>query len=615
MREGVLDSKTKVTVENIDKAFNVKNRVLKGDKTIYAEVVGSSFHQVVANFVEYTEDELKILCANGLLECLGKEDALQQTPICLAVVNASFPAVIFLTEDVKIYSPNMRSADLIKPRYRAHDQASGQPNAKTILHVAASYPLNGSILKHLLSYSDVKALIDAEDLKKETALHRAVRTGSLGNVKALLKARANPNVQSNSDETPLHIAVKRQVNSSIIELLLKKNADIYAKDNKNQTPLSLAEALKIKCQTKVQKKALENKTTSISTTITDTKANLEFLRRFSIFDMGKHAEHQVILPEIEALHNAERIFNLLDARSNPIEVQNAEHASLPHSINDQKNSIHKKALELQENQHELEKRFRKLPANEAGCEILYNRYRRVQDKRNQEDRGFSIAELKKDEDAVVTLIATYRTSAKSIHDRFFECKTQLDALSPTYTYRTSISDSTESDSTKYREKILAWLDPNTILEESEIQMLKNIFGDKAYTSFRSDPSQVDSEKSRLAKEQENLEQSEIALNKLIAFYNAVLKQILDIQRILKDYANAHTAIKSSEEISFAAVAHYMAFHLPQPNIASASSSASTSLDLSPRVPPSPKSDPGPATTTTSSLPEQQPYRRRSTGSG
>lgn len=70
----------------------------------------------------------------------------------------------------------------------------------------------------------------------ETALHVAVET-DVAIAKLLLEHGANPNIQDDIGQTPLHIVVLRR-HDDIIPLLMKYHADPNIKDKFGETPLS-----------------------------------------------------------------------------------------------------------------------------------------------------------------------------------------------------------------------------------------------------------------------------------------------------------------------------------------------------------------------------------------
>lgn len=92
----------------------------------------------------------------------------------------------------------------------------------------------------------IKALIDAGadvnitfGMRTWTPLMGACLSNSLGNVKLLLEAGADPNWQNSCGETPLHKAARHKDKALILELV-KFGADINAHDHEGQTSIMIA---------------------------------------------------------------------------------------------------------------------------------------------------------------------------------------------------------------------------------------------------------------------------------------------------------------------------------------------------------------------------------------
>lgn len=68
---------------------------------------------------------------------------------------------------------------------------------------------------------------------RQTALHRACLSGSIGIVQILLERNADPNARNNFDETPLHYACKRGV-PTVVLLLVEQGADVTLVDKQGK---------------------------------------------------------------------------------------------------------------------------------------------------------------------------------------------------------------------------------------------------------------------------------------------------------------------------------------------------------------------------------------------
>ncbi|XP_064604354.1 trichohyalin-like isoform X2 [Liolophura sinensis] len=81
--------------------------------------------------------------------------------------------------------------------------------------------------------------VNVKDVRGDTALHLAVREGSINITELLIKERADVNPVNKAGCTPLHLAVlgKRE---QIAHILLQEGADVESKDSNERTPLMLA---------------------------------------------------------------------------------------------------------------------------------------------------------------------------------------------------------------------------------------------------------------------------------------------------------------------------------------------------------------------------------------
>lgn len=81
--------------------------------------------------------------------------------------------------------------------------------------------------------------VNKRDGNGETRLYKAVRQGSVNEVKRLLKSGANPNIANADGLTPLHQAAYWG-ETEIVEMLLKAGAEVKADNGKGWTPLHSA---------------------------------------------------------------------------------------------------------------------------------------------------------------------------------------------------------------------------------------------------------------------------------------------------------------------------------------------------------------------------------------
>ena len=74
-----------------------------------------------------------------------------------------------------------------------------------------------------------------------SALHLAVRNGTVAVIALLLDAGADLNAEDSRGNTPLHYAVAREGSRELVRLLLDRGALAYARNAKSQTPADVAE--------------------------------------------------------------------------------------------------------------------------------------------------------------------------------------------------------------------------------------------------------------------------------------------------------------------------------------------------------------------------------------
>lgn len=135
------------------------------------------------------------------------------------------------------------------------EKTTPESSSQTVLF-EIEIPYEKSYLQQLSSFKFVQFLlnkgleINAQDYEGNTVLHKVVKQGLRKEVehyvKFLLSQQANPNIQNNSGETPLHIAASlfsdnENTKENNIRLLLDYGADFNLTNSENKTALKLAE--------------------------------------------------------------------------------------------------------------------------------------------------------------------------------------------------------------------------------------------------------------------------------------------------------------------------------------------------------------------------------------
>src|SRR5690606_6107307 len=111
-------------------------------------------------------------------------------------------------------------------------------NGYTPLTLAA-YSANDAVALYLVDkVKDING-----NSKYGTPLAAAVFKGRTDIVKALLNAKANPNIADTNGSTTLHYAIMMN-EETIIKLLIEAKADVNAKDNRGKSALDYAEMTK-----------------------------------------------------------------------------------------------------------------------------------------------------------------------------------------------------------------------------------------------------------------------------------------------------------------------------------------------------------------------------------
>ncbi|XP_071104302.1 serine/threonine-protein phosphatase 6 regulatory ankyrin repeat subunit B-like [Haliotis cracherodii] len=110
----------------------------------------------------------------------------------------------------------------------------------TPLHIAAAAAAvlwgSGEFVDVLLK---ARADVNVQNNTDDTPLHKAAERGSAECVEVLLKAGADVNVQNNTGDTPLHEAAE-WVSTECVDMLLKAGSKVNVQNNTGNTPLSKA---------------------------------------------------------------------------------------------------------------------------------------------------------------------------------------------------------------------------------------------------------------------------------------------------------------------------------------------------------------------------------------
>jgi ankyrin repeat protein len=115
------------------------------------------------------------------------------------------------------------------------DTQIADSTGQTLLHLAARYGHDTAVAM-LLNSQDVDIDVNARDSEGKSALHRAVATGNIDIVSALLIAGAHVDMPDEAGLTPLHIAASGS-SGDVVNELLSYGADINDRDNHGRTAL------------------------------------------------------------------------------------------------------------------------------------------------------------------------------------------------------------------------------------------------------------------------------------------------------------------------------------------------------------------------------------------
>ena len=171
------------------------------------------------------------------------------TPINFAVMGSKDPEVIELMLDrgARINSITLFRAARANPEpavFRLLVEQSADVNAKdsyllyTALHYAAEFNPHPAAVRALV---ELGARIDVRDSVGYAPLHRAIKYNGPAVVEAFLDMGADIEaIEYEDGGTPLHMAIRRQDDAAMVEVLLRKGADINAKDGTGHRPLHRA---------------------------------------------------------------------------------------------------------------------------------------------------------------------------------------------------------------------------------------------------------------------------------------------------------------------------------------------------------------------------------------
>ena len=115
-------------------------------------------------------------------------------------------------------------------------------NCRATIRVRLAVVVWTAVCGFLLPWAALMGL--AQEGPALPALHQAVKDGDVAKVKALLKAKADPNEKAAGDRTPLHFAAELGGDNGleIAGILLSKKAKVDVDDEQSMEPLSLAAA-------------------------------------------------------------------------------------------------------------------------------------------------------------------------------------------------------------------------------------------------------------------------------------------------------------------------------------------------------------------------------------
>ena len=171
------------------------------------------------------------------------------TPINYAVSGSKDPEVIELMLDrgARINSITLFQAAQANPEpavFRLLVEQGADVNAKdsyllyTALHYAAEFNPHPAAVRALV---EIGARIDVRDSAGYAPLHRAIKYNGPAVVEAFLDMGADIEaIEYEDGGTPLHMAIRRQGDAAMVEVLLRKGADINAKDGTGHRPLHRA---------------------------------------------------------------------------------------------------------------------------------------------------------------------------------------------------------------------------------------------------------------------------------------------------------------------------------------------------------------------------------------